>query len=248
NVPSITQAMYSSTLTHNYEIFSRELYDFSQAYYYEAIQVNVSKNGFYILTGNSSIGLDGFMYKDHFHRFDLLKNLIACNITYQQTTGGAMGSSFTLTLANIFMWNWQKEFVRQHDVTGDLFGSILYKYIDDIFMTWNRSERELRKLLHGASRRHSNIQLDYKIGRSLPFLDVLLTNNNGILSTSVYHKPSAQPDLVPFSFDHHPYVHANVIRTVLGRAIQYSSDMKTFNYENSQIELMLLYNGCVFSS
>jgi hypothetical protein len=25
---------------------------------------------------------------------------------YKQTTGGAMGSSFTLTLANIFMWKW----------------------------------------------------------------------------------------------------------------------------------------------
>ncbi|CAF1410732.1 unnamed protein product [Adineta steineri] len=28
------------------------------------------------------------------------------NKLYQQTTGGAMGSSFTLTLANIFMWKW----------------------------------------------------------------------------------------------------------------------------------------------
>ncbi|CAF1456373.1 unnamed protein product [Adineta steineri] len=28
------------------------------------------------------------------------------NKFYQQTTGGAMGSSFTLTLANIFMWRW----------------------------------------------------------------------------------------------------------------------------------------------
>ena len=27
---------------------------------------------------------------------------------YKQTIGGAMGSSFTLTLANIFMWKWQK--------------------------------------------------------------------------------------------------------------------------------------------
>jgi hypothetical protein len=41
---------------------------------------------------------------------------------YQQTTGGAMGSSFTLTLANIFMWKWQKELVRQQDMTGEYFG------------------------------------------------------------------------------------------------------------------------------
>ena len=41
---------------------------------------------------------------------------------YKQTTGGAMGSSFTLTLANIFMWKWQKELVRQQDITGEFFG------------------------------------------------------------------------------------------------------------------------------
>ena len=41
---------------------------------------------------------------------------------YRQTIGGAMGSSFTLTLANIFMWKWQKEFVRRQDMTCEFFG------------------------------------------------------------------------------------------------------------------------------
>jgi hypothetical protein len=40
---------------------------------------------------------------------------------YKQTTGGAMGSSFILTLANIFMWKWQKEFVRRQDMTGEFY-------------------------------------------------------------------------------------------------------------------------------
>ncbi len=41
---------------------------------------------------------------------------------YKQTTGGAMGSSFTLTLANIFMWKWQKKFVEEQGSTGEFFG------------------------------------------------------------------------------------------------------------------------------
>ena len=41
---------------------------------------------------------------------------------YRQTTGGAMGSSFTLTLANIFMWKWQKELVRWQEITGEFYG------------------------------------------------------------------------------------------------------------------------------
>ncbi|CAF4396824.1 unnamed protein product, partial [Adineta steineri] len=156
------------------------------------------------------------------------------NKIYQQTTGGAMGSSFTLTLANIFMWKWQKEFVRQQDITNEFFG----RYIDDILMTWNRSERELKELLDQANTWHPNIKLDYRISQSLPFLDVLLTNNNGILSTSVYHKPSAEPYVVPFISDHHPHVCANIIETVLARAIRYSSTFEAFNREPRNIKLM----------
>lgn len=44
------------------------------------------------------------------------------NKIYKQTTGGAMGSSFTLTLANIFMWKWQKKFVEEQNGTGEFFG------------------------------------------------------------------------------------------------------------------------------
>ena len=41
---------------------------------------------------------------------------------YQQTTGGAMGSQFTLTLANIFMWNWQKKLVDEQFKTDEFYG------------------------------------------------------------------------------------------------------------------------------
>ena len=41
---------------------------------------------------------------------------------YRQTTGGAMGSSFTLTLANIFMWEWQKPIVDTQVATGEFYG------------------------------------------------------------------------------------------------------------------------------
>ena len=73
-----------------------------------------------------------------------------------------------------------------------------YRYIDDVFMTWNKSEEELRKFLDEANTWHPSIKSDYKIGKSLPFLDVLLTNDHGILSTSVYHKPATEPYVLPF--------------------------------------------------
>ncbi|CAF3776931.1 unnamed protein product, partial [Rotaria socialis] len=149
---------------------------------------------------------------------------------YKQTTGGAMGSSLTLTLANIFMAKWQKNIVEEQTKTGEFYG----RYIDDIFTTWNRSEEELRKFLDDVNTWHPNIKLYYKIGNSLPFLDVQLTNNNGILSTSVYHKPAAEPYVTPFISDHPRHVFINIIQTSLARALRYSSTFEAFNYERRQ--------------
>ncbi|CAF2127257.1 unnamed protein product [Rotaria magnacalcarata] len=157
---------------------------------------------------------------------------------YKQTTGGAMGSSLTLTLANIFMSKWQKNLVEEQTKTDEFYR----RYIDDIFMTWNRSEEELRKLLDDANTWHPNIKLDYKIGYSLPFLDVQLTNNNGILLTSVYHKPAAEPCITPFTSDHPRHAFVNTIKNFLERAVRYSSKFEAFNYERRNIKLMLLYN------
>ncbi len=89
----------------------------------------------------------------------------------------------------------------------------------------------------------SKFKLDYKISKSLPFPDVLLTNNNGILSTSVYHKPAAEPYVIPFISDHPRHVFNNIIKTSLTRAIRYSSTFEAFIVERHYTKLMLLYNG-----
>jgi hypothetical protein len=110
-------------------------------------------------------------------------------------------------------------------------------------MTWNKSEEELKTFLNNANEWHTNIKFEYKIGKSLPFLDVLLTNNKGILSTSVYHKPAAEPYVIPFISDHPRHVFINVITTALARAVRYSSTFDAFNIERRTIQLTLLYNG-----
>jgi len=41
---------------------------------------------------------------------------------YKQIIGGAMGSPFTLTLANIFMWKWQKPLVLHQQTSNEIYG------------------------------------------------------------------------------------------------------------------------------
>ncbi|CAF4171520.1 unnamed protein product, partial [Rotaria sordida] len=126
------------------------------------------------------------------------------NKFYRQIIGGAMGSAFTLTLANIFMWKWERQTILPKLPSRELYG------------------------------RH--------IGKSVPFLDVLVQNNNGILASSLYHKPSAEPTVVSFLSDHPRHVFRNVIQTALTRAVRYSSTFEIFNNERRAIRLMFLYN------
>ncbi len=86
-------------------------------------------------------------------------------------------------------------------------------------MTWNKSEKELIKFLNEANTWHLNIKLDYKIDKSLPFLDVLLTNYNGNFVTLIYHKPAAEPYVTRFISDHPRHVFGNIIQSALAKAV-----------------------------
>jgi len=44
------------------------------------------------------------------------------NKYYHQIKGGAMGSPFTLTLANIFMWDWEQKLVQHQRDSNELYG------------------------------------------------------------------------------------------------------------------------------
>lgn len=121
--------------------------------------------------------------------------------------------------------------------------SSFYRYIDDVFLTWNGSEKDLIAFLNQANTWDPYIKLDYKIGKSLPFLDAIFTNAHGRLETSVYHKPTAQPYVIPFISDHPRHVFRNIIQTTLRRAVRYSSNFPIFQTEQRYIKLMLLYNG-----
>ncbi|CAF1405644.1 unnamed protein product [Adineta ricciae] len=76
NVPPTIQAIHSSILTDNHPTFSRTKLHPSN-YHYEAIELVVNKNDFYILTANSSVDLYGHVYKHHFDRLTPMQNLIA---------------------------------------------------------------------------------------------------------------------------------------------------------------------------
>ncbi|CAF4478154.1 unnamed protein product [Rotaria socialis] len=153
---------------------------------------------------------------------------------YRQVIGGAMGSAFTLTLANIFMWKWERQLVHRLEVSNEIYG----RYVDDIFFTSNDSFESIDQMLDEANNFHPNIKLVRQIGRSVPFLDVFIHNSKGALKTSVYHKEAAEPYVVPFGSDHPGHVFRNTVDTAITRAVRYSTTLLEFEEEIRQMKLM----------
>ncbi|CAF1607606.1 unnamed protein product, partial [Didymodactylos carnosus] len=141
------------------------------------------------------------------------------NKYYKQIRGGAMGSAFTQVLANIYI------------------------YINDIFMTTNKTIDEIHFELEKAKNKDINIKIEPKISTSVHFLDVTITNDNGQLRTSIFHKPTAEPCILPYTSDHPRHIHRNIPYAALLRAARICSHVNDFNSECTRIDISLLLNS-----
>jgi hypothetical protein len=66
-------------------------------------------------------------------------------------------------------------------------------------MTSNSSLDQINDLLNRAEKKDENIRITRSIGAKLEFLDELAENDHGQLKTSVFHKPAAEPYILPYS-------------------------------------------------
>ncbi|CAF5211219.1 unnamed protein product, partial [Rotaria magnacalcarata] len=125
---------------------------------------------------------------------------------YHQIRGGAMGSPLTLTIANCYMFFFERNIVKQITNAGGLY----LRYIDDMFIIINWPERHLNKQIDQWNALDSNIQLKAQVGQSINFLDIYIENINADLFTKVYHKPSYEPYYLPFNSVHPLHMKKNI--------------------------------------
>ncbi|CAF1254965.1 unnamed protein product [Rotaria magnacalcarata] len=157
---------------------------------------------------------------------------------YKQIRGGAMGSAFTQVLANIYMLEWEQYLIAYQASKNEIYG----RYIDDIFMTTNESIDEMKNILDRANDKDVNIKINYQIGKSIDFLDITIHNEDGRLRTCLYHKPSAEPYILPYSSDHPRHISRNIPYAALLRAARICSDVNDFHAECIRIDMSLLLN------
>ena len=149
-----------------------------------------------------------------------------------------MGSPLTLTMANCFMFFFERDMAKQIHNGGGLY----VRYIDDIFITINWPARHLLKQIERWNQFDINIQLSATVNSKADFLDLHIENRNGELQTTVFHKPSYEPYYLPFNSIHQRHMKKNIPFAMLIRAFLYCSSFQTYIDERESLRMALLLN------
>jgi hypothetical protein len=145
---------------------------------------------------------------------------------YLQIRGEAMGLALAMTRENIYMLEWEQSLVEHQQACNELYSrSVLFFFIlfsdrciDDSFMTTNLSFDQISGKLVTVDQSDRNIRIKYQMQSRVDFIDVVIQNDNGHLTTSVCHKPTAEPYILPYTSDHPRHVHRNIPYAALRRA------------------------------
>ena len=162
------------------------------------------------------------------------------NQFYEQTEGAAMGSPVSPVVANIYM-----EYVEEAAIaTSPSPVRFWRRYVDDTFCFLQESSVEV-VLNHLNSISPSiNFTVEQETDSKLPFLDVLVSRKeDGTLQVSVFRKQTHTDRYLPFE-SHHPFhVKRGVVRCLVKRAEEISSDDGALKQEMKHLRTVLSENG-----
>ena len=125
-------------------------------------------------------------------------------------------------------------------INGNYFCTLLY--IDDGFLTTNLTREQIDAKMNAADSKDPNIRISYNIASVVDFLDVTISNDHGQLTTSIFHKPAAEPYVIPFMSDHPRHIHRNIPYAALLRAARICSNVYDFDLKRVRIDMALLLN------
>ncbi|KAJ1211274.1 hypothetical protein NDU88_006635 [Pleurodeles waltl] len=111
------------------------------------------------------------------------------DVLYHQIRGTSMGSTFAPSLACLYMYQFEKNFILP--VTNPFFNNIkLWRcYIDDILIIWQGALPNIDLFTSWINTLDPFLKFTAHISTTqVPFLDLLIHNVNGKLETDTYHK------------------------------------------------------------
>ena len=152
-------------------------------------------------------------------------SFIFYNILYKQIDGVAMGSALGPTLANAFLYHYEKLWLNS---CPPEFKPVVYiRYVDDVFVLF-KSKDHLQLFAKCMNTGHKNLNFTF-------FLDVKITRGSNGFSTSLFRKATFSGVFTIFdSFIFESYK-TGLIFTLLFRCFTICSDMQSFHLEVEQL-------------
>ena len=158
-----------------------------------------------------------FVLKNNFSEFN--------NDVFQQISGTAIGTKFTLPYACIFMDQIETNFLR----TQSHQPMVWFRYIDDIFFIWTHGEEKPEEFMADFNAFNLNIQFTYESSKkSIAFLDLDVALNNGTLDSNVHVKPTDRHQYLLYSSSHPEHTKRSITFSQILRVSRISSREKDF--------------------
>ena len=156
---------------------------------------------------------------------------------YQQTSGGPMGSSLTVELAEGRIQKWEREALKNCPIP-----ILIWKHFVDDMLTCNDSPEDSEQLYQYLNNLEPDIKLKkcFEEDGEISFLDIKFSKNNGV---SVYRKPTHTDVYINYKSCHSQSVKDGIIQTLVQRAQNYCSNDSNLQKEMSHINKVLKKNG-----
>ena len=124
---------------------------------------------------------------------------------YRQKLGTAIGTKLAPGFANILTDDWEKNFLSSCRFCP----WVWFRFLDDIFWIWLHGPQELESILGKLNSYHETIKFTWENSKEKIFyLDVMVSLEDGKLSTDVYHKPTNAHQYVNFRSCHPLHVNS----------------------------------------
>jgi hypothetical protein len=161
--------------------------------------------------------------------------------TYIQTDGVSMGSPLGPTFADFYMAHLENKLLSQNRISNPCF---YVRYVDDILAIFDNKTHVRYFISRLKSNSVLNFTTENMTDNTFHFLDIKLTiQNDGHIITSVYVKPTDKGIYTNFHSQLPNTYKKSVIKTLVNRAIKYSSTWSDFHSEVNRLRQTFVNNS-----
>lgn len=165
------------------------------------------------------------------------------NKFYKQHSGLPMGSPTSPLLAEIFMSHIEETIFNSKQVQQQV--TFWYRYVDDVLVGFNGTERQLDSLLNSLNSIHPriNFTLEIEKNKTINFLDLTISHNNKEINCEVYRKPTFSGVTIHKTSQHPWHQKISPFNAMLHRAVCLPLSAENFKKEILVIKQIAVNNG-----